>query len=267
MNNTPVPSIMGILNVTPDSFSDGGRFNTVDSALRHCEEMLLQGADIIDIGGCSTRPNNAIATENEEMERVIPVLKAIRLRFPDATLSIDTFRKYVAKACIDEGADYINDISGGLFDPDMLPYIGENHIPYILMHCVGTPETMHLYSLDGDIHQTVLDFFKRQCGILESYGDQQIILDPGIGFGKSLEANYALLSHLERYRYHEYPILIGISRKSMIRKLLGPEADPENGTTILNILAMQNGADFLRVHNVKNAMDLKKTLIFARQLQ
>ena len=255
---------MGILNVTPDSFSDGGRYNSVDTALQHCEEMLEQGADIIDIGGCSTRPNNAIATEQEEMARVIPVLKATRKRFPDATLSIDTFRKNIAEACVIEGADLINDISGGIFDPEMLPYIGQHHVPYVLMHCVGTPETMHQYSLGGDIHQTVLDFFKQQCEILEAYGDQQIILDPGIGFGKSLEANYALLSHLERYRLHEYPILIGISRKSMIRKLLGPEADLENGTTILNALAMQNGADFLRVHNVKNAMDLKKTIIFAQ---
>ena len=258
------PAVMGILNVTPDSFSDGGKYNSVDAALKHCEEMLNQGADIIDIGGCSTRPNNAIATELEEMERVIPVLKAIRQHFPEAEISIDTFRKNVAKACIDEGADLINDISGGLFDPDMLPYIGENHIPYVLMHCVGTPETMHQYSLDGDIHQTVLDFFKRQCDILESYGDQQIILDPGIGFGKSLEANYALLSHLERYRHHEYPVLIGISRKSLIWKLLGSDADLENGTTVLNTIAMLNGADFLRVHNVKNAVELKKTLIFAQ---
>lgn len=264
MNLPSHPSIMGILNVTPDSFSDGGKYHSADKALQHCEEMLEQGADIIDIGGCSTRPNNAIATEKEEMDRVIPVLKAIRMRFPEATVSIDTFRQHVAEACVIEGADLINDISGGLFDPSMLPYIGKNHIPYVLMHCVGTPETMHQYSLDGDIHQTVLDFFKQQCEILEAYGDQQIILDPGIGFGKSLEANYALLSHLERYRHHEYPVLIGISRKSMIRKLLGPEADVENGTTILNTIAMLNGADFLRVHNVKNAVDLKKTFTFAQ---
>ena len=254
---------MGILNVTPDSFSDGGRYNSVDAALRHCGEMLEQGADIIDIGGCSTRPNNAIATEQEELQRVIPVLRAIRQHFPDAAISIDTFRKNVAEACIAEGANIINDISGGLFDPDMLPYIGRNHIPYVLMHCVGTPETMHQYSLDGDIHQTVMDFFKQQCTVLESYGDQQIILDPGIGFGKSLESNYALLSGMERYRYNNYPILIGISRKSMIRKQLGTEADPENCTTILNTIALLNGADILRVHNVKNAVELKKTFIFA----
>ena len=257
------PAVMGILNVTPDSFSDGGKYNSVDTAMRHCEEMLLQGADLIDIGGCSTRPNNAIATEQEEMQRVIPVLKALKERFPEAVVSIDTFRKNVAEACVNEGAHIINDISGGLFDPDMLPYIGTNHIPYVLMHCVGTPETMHQYSLGGDIHQTVLDFFVKQCRVLEAYGHHDIILDPGIGFGKSLEANYALLKDLKRYRHHDYPILIGISRKSMIRKLLGPDADVENCTTVLNTLALMNGADILRVHNVKNAVELKKTFIFA----
>ena len=250
------PALMGILNVTPDSFSDGGRYNEMDHALQHCEQMLSEGADIIDIGGCSTRPNNAIATENEEMERVIPILKAVRKHFPEALVSIDTFRKNVAEACVDEGADIINDISGGLFDTEMLPYIGQNHLPYILMHCVGTPETMHQYALDGDIHQTVHDFFAQQCQVLEAYGEQQIILDPGIGFGKSLEANYQLLNDLNRYRYNNLPILIGISRKSLINKVLGTTPqDAENGTTVLNTIALLNGADLLRVHNVKNARE------------
>ena len=250
------PALMGILNVTPDSFSDGGRYNEMDHALQHCEQMLSEGADIIDIGGCSTRPNNAIATENEEMERVIPILKAVRKHFPEALVSIDTFRKNVAETCVAEGADIINDISGGLFDTEMLPYIGQNHLPYILMHCVGTPETMHQYALDGDIHQTVHDFFAQQCQDLEVYGDQQIILDPGIGFGKSLEANYQLLNELNRYRYNNLPILIGISRKSLINKVLGTTPqDAENGTTVLNTIALLNGADLLRVHDVKNARE------------
>ena len=250
------PALMGILNVTPDSFSDGGRYNQMDNALQHCEQMIADGADFIDIGGCSTRPNNAIATESEEMERVIPILKAIRKTFPEALISIDTFRKNVAEACINEGADLINDISGGLFDEKMLPYIGQHHIPYVMMHCVGTPETMHQYTLGGDIHQTVLDFFKQQCQILKAYGEQQIILDPGIGFGKSLEANYQLLNDLNRYRYNNLPILIGISRKSLINKVLHTTPDTaENGTTVLNTLALLNGADILRVHNVKNARD------------
>ena len=250
------PAVMGILNVTPDSFSDGGRFNQMDKALQHCEQMLAEGADFIDLGGCSTRPNNAIATEQEELERVVPILKAIRKAFPDTLISIDTFRKNVAEACVNEGADLINDISGGLFDEAMLPYISQNHIPYAMMHCVGTPETMHQYTLGGDIHQTVLDFFKKQCEVLEAFGEQQIILDPGIGFGKSLEANYQLLNDLNRYRYNNLPILIGISRKSLINKVLHTTPDTaENGTTVLNTLALLNGADILRVHDVKNARE------------
>ncbi len=258
-NNTLIfdrPAVMGILNVTPDSFSDGGRYNQMDKALKHCELMLSDGADFIDIGGCSTRPNNAIATESEEMERVIPILKAIKKAFPEALISIDTFRKKVAEACMNEGADLINDISGGLFDEEMLPYIGQNHIPYVMMHCIGTPETIHQYALSGDIHQTVMDFFKQQCEVLEAYGNQQIILDPGIGFGKSLEANYQLLSDLNRYRYNNLPILIGISRKSLINKVLHTTPDTaENGTTVLNTIALLNGADILRVHDVKNARE------------
>lgn len=255
------PAIMGILNVTPDSFSDGGRYNQMDNALRHCEQMLSEGTDFIDIGGCSTRPNNAIATETEEMERVIPILKAIRKTFPEALVSIDTFRKSVAEACISEGADLINDISGGIFDTEMLPYIGKNHIPYVMMHCAGTPETMHQYALGGDIHQTVRDFFAQQCHVLEAFGEQQTILDPGIGFGKSLEANYQLLSDLERYRYKGLPILIGISRKSLINKVLGTTPQTaENGTTVLNTLALLNGADILRVHDVKNAREAVELL-------
>ena len=266
------PAVMGILNVTPDSFSDGGRYNQMDKALQHCEQMLAEGADFIDIGGCSTRPNNAIATEQEELERVIPILKAVKTAFPEALFSIDTFRKNVAEACTAEGADLINDISGGLFDKDMLPYIGENHIPYVMMHCIGTPETMHQYTLGGDIHQTVLGFFRQQCEVLEAYGEQQIILDPGIGFGKSLEANYQLLSELDRYRYNNLPILIGISRKSLINKVLHTTPDTaENGTTVLNTIALLNGADILRVHDVKNAreaIELVRTFCnFAQNLE
>ena len=250
------PALMGILNVTPDSFSDGGRYNQMDEALQHCEQMIADGADFIDIGGCSTRPNNAIATESEEMERVIPILEAIRKAFPEVLVSIDTFRKNVAEACMDLGADLINDISGGLFDDEMLPYIGQNHIPYVMMHCIGTPKTMHQYALEGDIHQTVMDFFAQQCHVLEAYGEQQIILDPGIGFGKSLEANYQLLGDLERYRYNGLPILIGISRKSLINKVLHTTPDTaENGTTVLNTIALLNGADILRVHDVKKARE------------
>lgn len=250
------PVVMGILNVTPDSFSDGGKFNEIDAALAHCETMLEEGAAIIDIGGCSTRPNNAIATESEELERVIPVVKTIRKHFPEAILSVDTFRKSIAEACISEGADIVNDISGGLFDDEMLPFIGKNHIPYVMMHCVGTPETMHQFQLEGDIHQTVMDFFRNQYKKIESFGDQQIILDPGIGFGKTIDSNFALLSNLEKYRFNGYPILIGISRKSFIFKSLDcSPLEADNGTTVANTIALLNGADILRVHDVKKAIE------------
>lgn len=264
------PVVMGILNVTPDSFSDGGKFNEIDTALAHCETMLNEGAAIIDIGGCSTRSNNAIATESEELDRVIPVVKTIRKHFPEAVLSVDTFRKSIAEACISEGADIVNDISGGLFDDEMLPFIGKNHIPYVMMHCVGTPETMHQYKLNGNIHQTVMDFFRNQHKKLEASTshvipseerakgiyDQQIILDPGIGFGKTIDSNFALLSNLEEYRFNGYPILIGISRKSFIFKTLGcTPQEADNGTTVANTIALLNGADIIRVHDVKKAIE------------
>ena len=250
------PAVMGILNMTPDSFSDGGRYNQMDKALEHCEQMLTDGADCIDIGGCSTRPNTVIATEKEELARVVPVLKALRKAYPELLISIDTYRKDVAEACMGEGADIINDISGGLFDAEMLPYIGRHHIPYVMMHCVGTPETMHQYALDGDIHQTVCDFLERQCQVLEAFGEQQIILDPGIGFGKSIPANYRLLSDLDRYRIGNKPILIGISRKTLIYKVLHTvPQEAENGSTVLNTIALLNGTDVLRVHDVKKARE------------
>lgn len=252
-------AIMGILNATPDSFSDGGRYNDTDAALSHCESMLSEGADIIDIGGCSTRPNNAIASEEEETGRVLPILRSIRQRFPKAVISIDTFRKTVAQKCIDEGVDIINDISGGLFDEAMLPYIGKNHIPYVMMHCCGTPETMHQYQLDGDICQTVAAFFRRQLEKINEHGSAQVILDPGIGFSKSLDANYTLLRDIEKYRIGNLPILIGISRKSLINKVLGTTPETaENGTTVLNTIAMLGGADIIRVHNIKNAVEARR---------
>jgi dihydropteroate synthase len=248
------PVIMGILNVTPDSFSDGGSFNNEKDALSHCESMLIDGADIIDIGGCSTRPNNPIASEAEETSRVQPIIKSIKRHFPKALVSVDTFRASIAKRSIGEGADIINDISGGLFDEEMIPFIGENHIPYVLMHVEGNVETMHQIKLDGDIHQLVLNFFERQCEKLLSYGKQQIILDPGIGFSKSLEANYKLLGDINRYRYKDYPVLIGISRKSLINKVISTTPSTAgHGTDALNTIAVLEGADILRVHDVKSA--------------
>ncbi len=257
---------MGILNVTPDSFSDGGLHDSVDLAVNHCKSMIEAGADIIDIGGYSTRPGSGIVTEEEEFQRVIPVLKAIRVAFPDIPISVDTFRSMLAMHSIALGADIINDISGGLFDEQMLNFIGSNHIPYVMTHCIGTPETMHLQAVDEGVHKKVKDFFAEQSAKLQQYGDQQIILDPGIGFGKTIEANYRLLSNLEQYRVNGFPIMIGISRKSMIFKTLDiSPKDSDNGTSILNTIALMNGADIIRVHDVAKAREAVRLVEEFRQ--
>jgi dihydropteroate synthase len=251
---------MGIMNVTPDSFYDGGKYQGITAVLEHCHKMVNEGADILDLGAFSTRPGSKQVSAEEESERMIPALKAIRNEFPDILISIDTFRQSVASQCIAEGADIINDISGGLFDQEMIPYIGKNHIPYILMHITGTLEGMHHEEIiSEDVHGKVRQFFENQLHKLLSYGSQQIILDPGIGFNKTIECNFALLKDIEKYRINDLPVLIGISRKSMIYKTLGFTAQEAlNGTTVLNTIALMNGADILRVHDVKEAVEAIK---------
>ena len=251
------PVVMGIMNVTPDSFFDGGKYQGLTSVLEHCQKMVSEGADILDLGAFSTRPGSERISDKEEIERIIPALKAIRKEFPNIPISIDTFRQSVAAQCIAEGADIINDISGGLFDEEMLPYIGKNHIPYILMHITGTLEGMHHEEIiSEDVHNKVRQFFENQLNKLLGYGEQQIILDPGIGFNKTIECNFALLRDLNHYRVNGLPILIGISRKSLIYKSLGfTPQEALNGTTVLNTIALMNGADILRVHDVKEAVE------------
>lgn len=254
------PVVMGIMNVTPDSFYDGGKYQGLTAVLEHCHKMVSEGADIIDIGAFSTRPGSERITDKEEIDRIIPALKAIRKEFPDILISIDTFRQSVAAQCIAEDADIINDISGGLFDEAMIPYIGKNHIPYILMHITGTLEGMHHEEIISEnVHEKVRQFFEKQVNKLLEYGDQQIILDPGIGFNKTIECNFALLRDLDKYRVNDLPILIGISRKSLIYKTLGfTPQEALNGTTVLNTIALMNGADILRVHDVKEAVESVK---------
>jgi len=251
------PVVMGIMNMTPDSFFDGGKYQELTSVLEHCQKMVSEGADILDLGAFSTRPGSERISDKEEIERIIPALKAIRKEFPNIPISIDTFRQSVAAQCIAEGADIINDISGGLFDEEMLPYIGKNHIPYILMHITGTLEGMHHEEIiSEDVHNKVRQFFENQLNKLLGYGEQQIILDPGIGFNKTIECNFALLRDLNQYRLNGLPILIGISRKSLIYKTLGfTPQEALNGTTVLNTIALMNGADILRVHDVKEAVE------------
>lgn len=255
------PLIMGILNLTPDSFYDGGSHNSIDNALEHCYNMLNEGADIIDIGAFSSRPGMEIINAEEELSRLIPPLIAIKKRFPKSIISIDTFRKDVAMRAIDHGADIINDISGGRFDSEMLPYIGKNHIPYILMHSGDNIESIHTQIVKNDICKEVKSFFKKQIETLSIYGDNYIILDPGIGFNKSMKDNFRLLDTINDYRISNLPVLIGISRKSMIYKTL--KATPQealNGTTVLNTIALLNGADILRVHDVKEAAEVIKLI-------
>ena len=254
------PVVMGIMNVTPDSFFDGGKYQGLTSVLEHCQKMVAEGADILDLGAFSTRSGSERISDKEEIERIIPALKAIREEFPDIPVSIDTFRQSVAAQCIAEGADIINDISGGLFDEAMIPYIGKNHIPYILMHITGTLEGIHHEEIiSEDVYEKVRQFLENQVNKLLQYGEQQIILDPGIGFNKTIECNFALLRDLDKYRVNGLPILIGISRKSLIYKTLGfTPQEALNGTTVLNTIALMNGAEILRVHDVKEAVEAVK---------
>lgn len=250
---------MGILNLTPDSFYDGGSHNNIDDILRHCEKMLRDGADIIDIGAFSSRPGMEIISEKEELSRLLSSLIEIRKEFPNAVISIDTFRKDVAYNAIENGANIINDISGGVFDKKMIPYIGKNHIPYILMHSGNNIDNLHNEIIENDICDEVRSFFEKQVNDLLQYGEQNIILDPGIGFNKSMKSNFDLLKNINDYRINNLPVLIGISRKSMIYKTLKITAQEAlNGTTVLNTIALINGANILRVHDVKEAVEVVK---------
>jgi dihydropteroate synthase len=231
------PKVMGILNITEDSFFDGGKYTKLGQSLVRAEEIINEGADIIDIGACSTRPGSTLTDAKEEISKIIPVLKAIRKQFPQIIISIDTVWSEVSRAAIAEGADIINDISGGVFDKQMLKTIGELGVPYILTH--------------NDKLEKISQYFSKRIDALYEYGAKDIILDLGFGFGKTLEENYKLLAQQKEFEIYNLPILTGISRKSMIYKPL--EINPEqalNGTTFLHAFALQNGADILRVHDV-----------------
>ncbi|MBU3928934.1 MAG: dihydropteroate synthase, partial [Bacteroidetes bacterium] len=253
------PTVMGILNLTPDSFFDGGKYQHQDNILESCAQMLQDGAKIIDIGGVSTRPGAPEVNEEEELNRVIPILQLLVKNFPETWFSIDTFRAGVARICLDNGASIINDISGGKLDGEMFNLIARHQVPYVLMHMHGTPQTMQQHPLQDAVVTEVAAFFKRKVTELTKLGANQMILDPGFGFGKSLEANYQLLKNMENLRIDQWPLLAGVSRKSMINKVLETHPDEAlNGTTVLNTLALQNGANLLRVHDVKEAVECIK---------
>jgi dihydropteroate synthase len=260
------PLIMGILNVTEDSFYDGGKYTTVERVLERAAQILEEGGDIIDIGAMSTRPDALEVPEEVEKERILRAVSIIRSHYPEAVISIDTYRASVAKAAVEAGADMINDISGGTFDPDMIPTIGELQVPYCLMHTPAKPAVMQQHTQYEDILADILKFFGNQLEKLHQHHVHDIILDPGFGFGKTLEQNYFLMDNLEVFHKLGYPLLVGISRKSMIYKLLETTPDKSlTGTIVLNTIALTKGADILRVHDVKEAVEVKKILFLPKK--
>ena len=252
------PRVMGIVNVTPDSFFAGSRTQTEADIARRVEQLLTEGADILDLGGYSSRPGAADVSPAEECERLRLGLSVIRRVCPDAVVSVDTFRADVARMCVEEyGAAIINDISGGELDAEMFPTVARLGVPYILMHMQGMPQTMQDKPRYDDLLRDVFLYFARKVQQLRDLGQKDIILDPGFGFGKTLEDNYTLLAHLEEFAsVFQLPVLVGVSRKSMITKLLGiTPAEALNGTTVLNTLCLTKGAAILRVHDVRPAVE------------
>jgi dihydropteroate synthase len=250
------PQVMGILNITPDSFYDGGVYTSIEAQLKKTGEMLGEGASMIDIGAVSTRPGAKELCEMCELDRLIPSLKAIRYHFPGAILSVDTRNSTVAHAAVEEGADMINDISGGRSDDAMFETIALLKVPYILMHMKGTPESMQDDPVYGDVVAEVSYFLEQQSSRLREIGGYQILVDPGFGFGKTVQHNAEMLRRLKEFKNIGYPLVVGLSRKSMIWKSLGINpAGALNGTTVLNTIALLKGADILRVHDVKEAVE------------
>jgi dihydropteroate synthase len=250
------PLIMGIVNSTPDSFYAGSRVSGVEEAVRQSAQFLEEGAHLLDVGGVSTRPGSESVSEEEELRRVIPVIAAIHQRFPEAILSVDSFRSGVAKQAVEAGASIINDISGGRWDEQMLTTIARCKVPYVLMHSSGTPETLHEKPAHRDILTTVYDYFTERIAACKQAGIRDLILDPGIGFGKTMEENFLLLQQLSVFTSLPYPLLLAVSRKSLIYKTLGITADQAlNGTSVLHTAGLLRGAAILRVHDVAAARE------------
>ncbi|MEI7583700.1 dihydropteroate synthase [Runella sp.] len=253
------PQVMGILNVTPDSFYSGSRVLQVEDAYKKAERMISEGASILDLGGHSTRPGADAVSEEEELKRVLPVVEMIQKRFPDAIISIDTFRSTVARESIAAGAHIINDIAGGSMDANMFETVAALHVPYILMHSRGTPQTMKELNHYDDLVTDVLRELQTKIYQLQQLGVKDIVADMGFGFAKNADQNYVLLNELKAFQILNVPLLIGVSRKSMIWRKLNITADQSlNGTTVLNTIALLNGASILRVHDVKEAVEAVK---------
>jgi dihydropteroate synthase len=254
-----LPKVMGILNVTPNSFYDGGKFADEKALLNQVEKMLNEGSTFIDIGGYSSKPNAEFVSEEEELQRVIPIVTTIIQKFPETLISIDTFRSKVAKESIENGAAIINDISAGNLDENMMKTVAELQVPYSMMHMKGTPQTMQLLTKYENIVKEMMFYFSEKVAQARSFGINDLILDPGFGFAKTLEQNFEVLNKLELFKMLELPILAGISRKSMIYKTLETDAKNSlNGTTSLNTISLMKSAKILRVHDVKEAVECVK---------
>ena len=250
------PLVMGILNLTPDSFFDGNRYNAEVAAINRVGQMLDEGADIIDMGAFSSRPGVALVSYDEERRRLIPILKAVKKQFPDVVVSIDTYRHQIVEEVVEEGAQIINDISGGNLDTQMFKTVAKLQVPYIMMHMKGTPENMQNQTDYTDVVKDIKAFFRLKIKQLNDLGFDKIILDPGFGFGKTLEQNYEILNRLNEFQDLNYLILVGMSRKSMLYKLL--DITPEkalNATSVVNTIALLKDAKILRVHDVKQAVE------------
>lgn len=265
--SSSTPLIMGIINLTPDSFYDGGQHLTEKSVLNKVEQMTLEGASIIDIGAMSTRPGALSIDSPTEIQRLLGFVPEIRKKFPEIFLSIDTYRSEIAQIMIQEGANLINDISGGTLDLQMIPLMGKTEVGYILMHMQGQPENMQLNPTYRSVIHDIYHFFEKQLASLKRIGKtKNIILDPGFGFGKTVDHNYQILKHLHTFQDFDLPVMAGVSRKSMINKVLDTRPQQAlNGTTVLHTLALLNGADILRVHDVKEAMQAIKLIEFYQQ--
>ena len=251
-----LPVAMGILNITPDSFFEGSRKQTGNELINTANNLLNQGAAILDIGGYSSRPGADFVSEEEELNRVIPAIEQIIQHFPDVIISIDTFRSSVAKAAVEAGACIVNDISSGEDDPNMMATVGKLGVPYIMMHKRGNPQTMQQFAQYENVTQELLTYFIEKIQAAKQQGIRDIIIDPGFGFAKTLEHNYTLLRTLKEFHILGYPLLVGVSRKKMIQLVTHTQANEAlNGTTAANTIALMNGADILRVHDVKEAVE------------
>jgi len=262
------PKVMGILNITPDSFFDGGKYNNPQSIVKQVEKMLSEGATFIDVGAYSSRPGAKHISEKEEKERILPVIKLLAKEFPQILMSIDTFRSEIAEACINEGACIINDISAGNMDENMFTTVAKLNVPYIIMHMKGTPQNMQKNCTYNHVVNDVIFYFSKKINELRLLGVNDIITDVGFGFSKKLEHNYKLLKHLELFKGLEVPTLVGLSRKSMLFKPLEiTQKEALNATTTANTIALLNGANILRVHDIKEAVEAIKIIELIKNVE